>query len=45
MWAIYNKNNVRMYQYPCYSYEDAALSALTNLRERYPDAGLHLKRI
>jgi len=45
MWAIYNKDNERMFQYGTFIFEDIALRTLKNAQERNPDAGFKLKKI
>lgn len=42
MWAIYNRNGDRMYQYPVSEYEDQALRILRKAQENNPRAGFRL---
>lgn len=44
-WAIYNKNNERMYQFPVFYYPELANSVLRRQQTINPEAGLHLVQI
>ena len=44
-WAIYNKTNERMYQFPVFYYEDLANSVLRRQQSINPTSGLHLVQI
>ncbi|MBQ7512674.1 MAG: hypothetical protein IJU11_08035 [Prevotella sp.] len=43
MWAIYNKNGERMYQYPASEYETDALRILRKAQQNNPQAGFRIK--
>lgn len=45
MWAVYNRNGERMYQYPASEYEDQALRILRKAQENDPRAGFRLVRV
>lgn len=44
-YAIYNKNNERMYQFPVFYYTELAEQILRRQRIVNPDAGYHLVQI
>ena len=44
-YAIYNKDNERMYQFPVVYYLDIANSICARQRELYPNAGFHVVQI
>lgn len=45
MWAVYNRNGERMYQYPASEHEDQALGILRRAQENNPRAGFRLRRV
>ena len=45
MWAVYNKDGCRMYQYPASEYEDQALRILRKAQENNPRAGFRLRLV
>jgi hypothetical protein len=45
MWAIYNRNGDRMYQYPASECEDQALRVLRKAQGNNPRAGFRLGRV
>ena len=44
-YAIYNKRNERMYQYPATPYIEAVSRYLLPAKDIYPEAGLHIVEI
>lgn len=44
-FAIYNKNNERMYQFPVFFYADLAQSVCNRQRTLNPSAGFHVVQI
>lgn len=45
MWAIYNKEGSRMYQYPASECEDQAIRILRKAQGNNPRAGFRLGRV
>lgn len=45
MWAIFNKEGSRLFQYGSTLYEDEAMRLLKKAQEKSPEAGCHLQRI
>lgn len=45
MWAIFNREGGRLFQYGSTPYEDEAMRLLRKAQEKSPEAGCHLKRI
>ena len=45
MWAVYNRNGERMYQYPASECEDQAMVILRRAQENNPRAGFRLGRV
>ena len=45
MWAIYNRNGDRMYQYPTSEHEDQALRILRKAQENNHRAGFRLRLV
>lgn len=45
MWAIYNREGSRMYQYPASEHEDQAMRILRKAQGNNPRAGFRLGRV
>ena len=45
MWAVYNREGSRMYQYPASECEDQAMAILRRAQENNPRAGFRLGRV
>lgn len=45
LYAIYNKNGDRMYQYPASPYYEAMSRYLLPAKDIYPEAGFHIRPV
>ena len=45
MWAIFNKEGSRLFQYGSTPYEDEAMRLFKKAKEKSPKAGCHLRWI
>lgn len=45
VWAVFNKDGCRLYQYPATEFEDLARTILAKAHQGHPGAKFHLERV